>query len=197
MTTTRKQMKIAIADLKISKLNMRHERKKPVIIDILPSIEANGLHQPLLARREENHWGVVAGWRRFWCLKALEGKTGKPMHAPCIILKAGDDAAALEASLMENIGHLPSTEMQQYEAFGRLAAQGRAVCDIAHQFGITELMVRRVLALLGLAPEIRKLYAQDHIARDTAKALTLASPDQQAEWLRLYYSSSDRAPEGR
>ena len=197
MTNVRRQMKIPLSEMKISKLNMRHERKKPLIVDILPSVEKDGILQPLLVRREGDHWGVVAGRRRWWCLKTLAKKSGKPLYAPCLVLAPNDDAGAVEASLMENIGRLPPTEMQQYEAFGRLAAEGRSIGDIAHQFGITELSVRRVLALANLASEIRALYASDDITRETAQALTLASSDQQTEWLRLYADKSERAPEGR
>jgi len=102
--TKRKQMSIALTELKILTLNMCHERKKPFIDDILPSITERGLFQPLLVRREGNHWGVVAGRRRWWCLKEISKAEKKPGPVPCIVLKEGDDAAAIEASLMENIG---------------------------------------------------------------------------------------------
>jgi len=98
--------------------------------------------------------------------------------------------------LIENMAHLPPSEMQQYEAFGRLENEGKSVEEIAHIFGITELAVRRVLALANLSKSIRKLYADEDISRDTAKALTLATPDQQAKWLKLFKSEDEAAPQG-
>ena len=99
--------------------------------------------------------------------------------------------------MIENVGRLPASEMQQYTAFKRLHDEGRNVDDIAAFFGVTELLVRRVLALASLAAPIRKLYAEDEIDRETIRALTLATPDQQADWLRLYESEDERAPRGR
>lgn len=107
------------------------------------------------------------------------------------------DAAAIEASIIENVARLPATEMQQFNAFRALAKKDRSVEQIAVHFGVTELSVRRVLALANLAAPIRKLYASEDVDRATIQALTLATPEQQAEWLRLFKSDDERAPHGR
>ncbi|MEM1087688.1 MAG: partitioning protein, partial [Pseudomonadota bacterium] len=103
----------------------------------------------------------------------------------------------IEASVIENVGRLTATEMEQYTAFKRLHEEGRSIDDIAAYFGVTELLVRRVLALASLSEPIRKLYAEDEIDRETIRALTLATDEQQAEWLRLYESEDEHAPRGR
>ncbi|MFH1518255.1 MAG: partitioning protein, partial [Pseudomonadota bacterium] len=113
------------------------------------------------------------------------------------IMEADDDAAAVEASLIENVARLPATEMEQYNAFGKLAQSGRTVDEIAGHFGVTELKVRRILALANLSGPIRALYAKDEIDPETIRALTLATKDQQADWLALYRSETERAPMGR
>ncbi|WP_084397238.1 ParB/RepB/Spo0J family partition protein [Henriciella aquimarina] len=188
---------IPLDELRISKLNMRHGRKKPDVSDILPSIRESGLRQTLLVRREGKYFGVIAGRRRFFALKEIANETGKTPLVPCAIMTEKDAASAIAASVIENVGRLPATEMEQYEAFKRLHEEGKAIEDIAIFFGVTELLVRRVLALASLADPIRKLYAEDELDRETIRALTLATPDQQAEWLRLFESESERAPMGR
>ncbi|MBA29681.1 ParB/RepB/Spo0J family partition protein [uncultured Hyphomonas sp.] len=188
---------IPLDQLRISKLNMRHGRRKPDVSDILPSIRESGLRQTLLVRREGKSYGVIAGRRRFFALKEIAKETGKTPLVPCAIMTEKDAASAIAASVIENVGRLPATEMEQYEAFKRLHEEGKPVDDIAGFFGVTELLVRRVLALAALAGPIRKLYAEDELDRETIRALTLATPDQQAEWLRLWESETDRAPMGR
>lgn len=188
---------IPLDQLKVSKLNMRHGRKKPDISDILPSIRKHGLRQTLLVRPEGKFFGVVAGRRRLFALKQIVKETGIAVKVPCVVMKAGDDAAAIEASLIENAARLPATEMEQYVAFGRLSEEGRSVSEIAEYFGVTELTVRRVLALANLSEPIRALYAKEEIDRETIRALTLASNDQQAEWLRLFESETEHVPHGR
>lgn len=188
---------LPLDQLKISKLNMRHSRKKPDVSDILPSIRESGIRQTLLVRKEGDHYGVVAGRRRYFALKALEKETGETPNVPCAIMREEDAASAIAASVIENVGRLPASEMEQYTAFKKLHEEGRSVDDIAAFFGVTELLVRRVLALASLAAPIRKLYAEDEIDRETIRALTLATEDQQAEWLRLYESEDEREPRGR
>ncbi|WP_084398933.1 ParB/RepB/Spo0J family partition protein [Henriciella aquimarina] len=188
---------IPLDALRISKLNMRHGRKKPDVSDILPSIRESGLRQTLLVRREGKYYGVIAGRRRFFALKEIARETGEMPLVPCAIMTEKDAASAIAASVIENVGRLPATEMEQYEAFKRLHDEGKVVEDIATFFGVTELLVRRVLALASLAEPIRKLYAEDELDRETIRALTLATPGQQAEWLRLFESESERAPMGR
>ena len=188
---------IPLDELRISKLNMRHGRKKPDVSDILPSIRESGLRQTLLVRREGKYFGVIAGRRRFFALKEIAKETGETPLVPCAIMTEKDAASAIAASVIENVGRLPATEMEQYEAFKRLHEEGKAVEDIASFFGVTELLVRRVLALASLVEPIRRLYADDELDRETIRALTLTTPDQQGEWLRLFESETERAPMGR
>ena len=188
---------IPIEQLHISKLNMRHGRKAPDVSDILPSIREKGIRQTLLVRPEGDGYGVIAGRRRFHALQVLAAETGKPIAVPCAIMEADDDAAAVEASLIENVARVPATEMEQYNAFGKLAQTGRTVDEIAGHFGVTDLKVRRILALANLSGPIRALYAKDEIDPETIRALTLATKDQQAEWLGLFRSETERAPISR
>ena len=188
---------IELSKLSISKLNMRHGRKTPDVSDILPSIREKGLRQTLLVRREAGGYGIVAGRRRFFALQQIAKETGTDPLVPCAVMPDGDAASAIEASIIENVARVPATEMEQYTAFRKLHDEGRTVEGIAAFFGVTELNVRRVLALAALSAPIRKLYADEEIDRETVRALTLASPAQQADWLKLWNSETERAPMGR
>ncbi|KJS27192.1 MAG: hypothetical protein VR75_04105 [Hyphomonadaceae bacterium BRH_c29] len=188
---------IELSKLSISKLNMRHGRKAPDVSDILPSIREKGLRQTLLVRREAGGYGIVAGRRRFFALQQIAKESGSDPLVPCAVMAEGDAASAIEASIIENVARLPATEMEQYTAFRKLHDEGRTVEEIAAFFGVTELNVRRVLALAALSAPIRKLYVEDEIDRETVRALTLATPSQQAAWLKLWNSETERAPMGR
>ena len=188
---------LPLSQLSISKLNMRHGRKTPDVSDILPSIREKGIRQTLLVRREAGGFGIVAGRRRFFALQQIAKETGSDPLVPCAVMAEGDAASAIEASIIENVARLPATEMEQYTAFRKLHDEGRTVDEIAGFFGVTELNVRRVLALAALSAPIRKLYAEDEVDRETVRALTLATPAQQADWLKLWNSETERAPMGR
>ncbi len=188
---------LSIDEIHVSKLNMRHGRKAPNIDDISPSVLKSGVLKPMLIRREGENWGVVAGRRRLFALRRKQKETETLQEAPCVIMAPDDDAAAVEASIIENVGVEAPSEMQQYEAFASLARKGRDVPEIADYFGVDDRDVKRILALGSLAPGIRKLYAAEEIDASTIRALTLATKAQQEEWLRLYQDDESRAPMGR
>ncbi len=182
----------------ISQLNMRHGRKAPNISDILPSIRARGVLVPLLVRPNgtPDTYEIVAGRRRYFSVQAVKEEGGAVPPLPCAILEAGDDAAALEASLIENLARLDPDEMTQYETFAQLVRKGRTVPDIAATFGITERQVTQRLALGNLLPRIRAAYRAEEIDVETMRHLTLASKSQQKEWLGLFESEASHAPMG-
>lgn len=187
---------IPLDHLKVSTLNMRHARKAPDISDILPSIRARGVQQPLLVRKNGKGYEIVAGRRRFFSLKQIAKEGGESTPVPCAVMEDGDDAAALEASLIENTARLDPDEVVRWETFSRLVKEGRTVDDIAATFGVTEIMVRRALALGNLLPGIRQAYRHEEIDAQTVRHLTLASETQQAEWLKLFQDPEQRAPSG-
>jgi ParB family transcriptional regulator, chromosome partitioning protein len=176
---------IPLADLKVSKLNVRKHGAKD-IDSLAASIAAIGVIQPLLVRKNCEGFDVVAGQRRYLAarkLAAAEHSHADPL--PCMVLAADDDAAAIEASLAENIERLPMDEMDQYEAFARLRAKGLDEAAIAGHFGISEQIVKRRLALAKLDPDIRRLYRADEIDAQTLHLLTLATRERQKAWLAL------------
>ena len=180
-----KLQNIALDALSISPLNMRYKDKNPDISDILPSIREKGILLTLLVRPEGDGFGVVAGRRRYYALMKVAEETGEKLTAPCGILDSDDDAVAIEASLIENFARLPATELEQFAAFKKLKVRGRSVAEIANHFGVTELKVKRILALANLKPAILKMYEAGDIDVPDIRLLTMASKSKQAEWLKL------------
>ena len=187
---------IKLEDLKPATVNVRHGKTTPDVSDIQPSIKKRGILQPLLVRPNGKGFEVVAGRRRYFAAKNLQKEGSEIEPIPCAIMVKGDDAAAMEASLLENTARLPMDPMQQYEAFAKLIKQGETIGSIAETFAITELAVKRILALAGLLPAIKMLYQNDHIDAETLRILTLASKAQQKEWLALVKDKNAHAPTG-
>ena len=187
---------IPLTQLSISKLNIRAKDKDLDISDILPSIRQHGVHQTLLVRPEGDGYGILAGRRRFHALLKVAEETGAKLTAPCGILVTDEDAVAIEASLIENLARLPATELEQFAAFKKLKTKGRTISEIADYFGVTELKVRRILALASLKPAILKMYEQEEINVPTIRLLTMASPTQQAQWLKLAKDEAQETPTG-
>lgn len=194
---------IPLDKLVVSKANMRYGRKAPDVSDILPTVRSRGVIQPVIVRPNcaPDGFEIVAGSRRFHAAKIVAEErrlagdtTAEPM--PCAILDEGDDAAAIEASMIENMARLDPDEVTQWENFTRLVREGRKVEDIAATFGLPDLTVKRVLALGNLLPAIRDLYRKERIDAATVRHLTMASKSQQKAWLALADDENAYLPTG-
>jgi len=199
-------MRLAFADprnLTLSPLNMNYGRPDPDVSDILPSVRQRGvlLTMLVLERFAEgavvpDHFEVVAGRRRWKAALAAIAEGVEIDPVPIGILEPGDDAAAIEASLIENLGRLPPDEVTCWETFTRLVKSGRSPEQIAATFGMSDVVVKRTLALGNLLPRIRNLYRREEIDVATVRCLTLASKAQQKAWLALLDDPEQRAPTG-
>jgi ParB family chromosome partitioning protein len=186
---------LSLEQLKLSPLNVRRKGGKN-IADLLPLIRRHGVIQPLLVRPNCDGFEIIAGQRRYNVLLAL-AEEGVREPVPCIIMEEGEDAAAVEASLAENIGHLPMDEIDQYKAFAVMIAKGMSAGDVAAHFGVTERLVQQRLAVANLIEPVLNAYRRDEITPDTLRSLTMATHRQQKEWWKLFRSAEGHAPTGR
>jgi ParB family chromosome partitioning protein len=207
---------IALDKLSVSKTNMRYGKKAPDVSDILPTVRSRGILQPIIVRPQcspervggcaPDGFEIVAGSRRFHAAKivAAERRAAADLTnggddiavLPCAILDDGDDADAVEASMIENMARLDPDEVTRWETFTRLVKEGRSVEDIAVTFGLPDLAIRRVLALGNLLPRIRDLYRKAEIDAATVRHLTMASKSQQKAWLALADDENAYLPTG-
>src|SRR3546814_20475480 len=127
---------IELGKLCVSKANMRYGRKAPDVSDILPSIRARGVLVPLLVRPgpvpsdveggSPETFEIVAGSRRFHAAQITAQESGEADPLPCAIMEDGDDASALEASLIENIARIDPDEVSPWETLPRLCQTRKA-----------------------------------------------------------------------
>jgi ParB family chromosome partitioning protein len=197
---------IALDHLSVAKINMRSGRKQPDVADILPSIKARGVLAPLFVRpapvpsgdagSDAGRYEILAGKRRYFASIAAAKESGEARELPCIVLREGDDAEALEISMIENLLRQDPDEVTQWESFTRLVKEGRSIEDIAATFALNELQVKRVLALGNLLPRIREAYRAEEVDAATIRHLTLASKAQQKAWLAQFDDADAYAPRG-
>lgn len=196
---------IPLTQLSVAAINMRGGRKVPDVSDILPSIKARGVLSPLFVRPAAcpageggapGRFEILAGKRRYFASLEAAHETGEDRRLPCIVLGPADDAEALEISMIENLLREEPDEVTQWESFTRLVREGRSVEDIAATFALTEMKVKRILALGNLLPRIREAYRSEAIDAATIRHLTLASKTQQKAWLALFEDAEAHAPRG-
>lgn len=144
---------IPLGQLSVAAINMRRGRKVPDVSDILPSVKARGVLSPLFVRpaacpaREEgapHHFEILAGRRRYFASLEAARALSEERSLPCIVIGTGDDAEALEISMIENLLREDPDEVTQWESFTRLVPEGRRLEDIAATVALTDPKVTRM-----------------------------------------------------
>lgn len=128
--------------------------------------------------------------------RAVADELGSIDPLPCHILGEGDDADALEASLIENLHRQDADPMTEFETFSKLIRDGKTPFEIAATFSLSERQVEQRMALGNLLPKIREAYRREELDDDTVQFLTMATKFQQKKWLALFENESDGAPLG-
>ena len=189
---------IALENLSISAQNMRHAKRAPDITDILPSVRKRGILMPLLVRQNGSPttFEIVAGRRRYFAARTVAEERGTIDPLPCHVLGHGDDADALEASLIENMHRVNADPMTEFETFSKLIRDGKDIAEIAATFGMTSREVEQRMALGNLLPKIREAYRREELDDDTIQHLTMATKSQQKDWLALFEDESEHPPMG-
>jgi ParB family transcriptional regulator, chromosome partitioning protein len=159
-------------------INVRHSNRDESIAELAESIRALDLLQDIIVREVKTANGhprfeIVDGERRYMAMKLIRETEPMSFDPLSVIIRYGDESDAREVSLAANIMRLEMTPIDEVEAFGKLAEDGRSVDDIALTFGITARRVQQRIALAKLAPEILSLVRKDEITLAEAQAFTL------------------------
>jgi ParB family chromosome partitioning protein len=149
----------------------------PELAALVESIAAKGIIEALIVRPAATAglYEVIAGNRRLAAFGRLvkAKRRSREDLLPCHVV-AADDATALDLSTTENIIRLPMHEVDEFEAFARLAEAGRSVAEIASAYAVDERKVRQRLALGRLAPAVRAAWRKGKIGAEHARLFTLA-----------------------
>lgn len=168
---------LAVTDLRIDdKANVR-KHGRGADPQMIASIKAIGLRQPLLVRPNGKGHVVIDGGKRFEAIAELV-KTGdlpKDFAVPVIIDQA-DDAKAREASLALNVIRTNMHPVDEFRAFHELATDKtnpQTPEQIAARFGVSIRSVQQRLALGALDDSVLNAWLAGEINADHAKLFTM------------------------
>jgi ParB family chromosome partitioning protein len=172
---------IPLTQLVFSPLNVRKTGAKDGIPALAASIKAHGLLQNLQVRpAAEDRFEVVAGSRRLAALQWLAKHQDIPADYP-VPCHALDGEDATEISLAENEMRLPMHPADQFDAFRKLADDGKGPEAIAARFGTTAKIVQQRLKLAVVSPKLLALYRKDEMTLDALMAFTVTDSHKQQE----------------
>jgi ParB family chromosome partitioning protein len=111
---------------------------------------------------------------------------------PCLLVP---DTSARTVSLTENVQREPMSPVDELFAWKALAAEGLALEDIAADFGVTPLVVKRRLKLANVSPRLLADYQQGTVSLEQLMALAITD-DHAAQEATFYEAPHwQRSPE--
>lgn len=146
---------IEISLIEPNKDQPRQEFEKESLEELKESIILHGIIQPIVVRKKDNKYKIIAGERRWRAAKAAELK-----EIPCVI-KEVDDKQAMKLALIENIQRENLNPIEEAYAFkGLMEDYGLTQEEVAEEIGKSRSYIANTVRLLNLDEEI-----VDHIAK--------------------------------
>lgn len=186
---------IPLSRLRPSRRNVR-QSGSTAIPELAASIARVGLLQNLtVTAMPDGAWfEVVAGRRRLAALKLLvkRRKLAKDHPVPCLLVP---DTSARTVSLSENVQREAMSPVDELFAWKALVAEGRSLEDIAADFGVTPLVVKRRLRLANVSPRLLADYQQGAVSLEQLMALAITDDHAAQEAAFYEVPQWQRSPE--
>lgn len=158
--------KISLTLLKPCPFQPRKNFSPESLEELAASIRTQGILQPLLVRKQEDHYEIIAGERR-WRAAQLAQLQEIP-----VIVRSPNDEELLEIALVENLQRQDLNSIEEAEGYYQLQTQHNLTQDqIAQKVGKARASIANALRLLDLAPNVKKMVAQNLLSFGHAKVL--------------------------
>ncbi|MDK2877734.1 MAG: ParB family transcriptional regulator, chromosome partitioning protein [Thermoanaerobacteraceae bacterium] len=160
-----------VQDIKISeiKANKNQPRKKfdeEKIRELSDSIKEHGVLQPIIVRKKDGGYELVAGERR-WRAAQKAGIEKIPA-----IIKDLSDADVMEIALIENLQREDLNPLEEAEAYKKLIDEfGMTQEELSKRVGKSRSQIANTVRLLNLDEEIKKLISEEKLTAGHARAL--------------------------
>ena len=170
-------LQIPVADIEPNPLQPRSVFAAERLEELAQSIRENGIIQPLVVRRNGNHYQLIAGERRW-----RAAKLARLEIVPVVVQDFADDRL-MEITLIENIQREDLNPIEVAQAFQRLNQEFALSHEqIAQRTGKDRTTVTNMLRLLKLPADVQLLLAEQKLSMGHARAiLGLPTVKQQIE----------------
>jgi ParB family chromosome partitioning protein len=167
--------KVPVAKVRSSSLQPRQDFSAEALRELADSIKEQGIVQPLIVRRKDDHFELIAGERR-WRAAQMIGLAEVP-----VIVRQADDRAVLELALIENLQRENLNAIEEARGYTQLIEQfGLTQEQAAAKVGKSRVVIANALRLLKLAPELQTHVREGRLSVGHAKViLGLGSGEEQ------------------
>lgn len=157
---------INITEIVPSPYQPRTEFDADALNALVESIKEKGVLQPLLVRKIEDKYELIAGERR-WRASKIAGLQQVP-----VIIKDLNDKEVLEVALVENLLRENLSAIEEAEGFQRLIDEFSHTQEALSQIvGKSRSHIANILRLLNLPEEIQAMVKEGKLSAGHARAL--------------------------
>jgi ParB family chromosome partitioning protein len=165
-TTTAGLAEVAVDQIDANPFQPRRNFSADKLKELADSIRASGLVQPVLLRRANGRYQLIAGERRWRAARQAGLST-----IPAVVREIGD-RDALELALTENLLREDLNPLEAAEGYAALQQKhGLSHEEIAEHLGLDRSTVTNTLRLLRLPPEVQQMITEGAISAGHARAL--------------------------
>jgi len=163
--------KKGIVELKINDIepNINQPRKKfddEKLLKLSESIKKHGVVQPIIVKKEDNTYRIVAGERR-WRAARMAGLKTIP-----VIIKELSERQVMEIALIENLQREDLNPIEEAEAFERLLNEYNLTQEeLSEAIGRSRSAIANTIRLLGLSEKVKNCLINQDITSGHARAI--------------------------
>ncbi len=167
---------IPVDSIKRNPFQPRSDFDEGSLDELAASIRTHGVLQPILVRKVEDGYQLIAGERR-WLASKKVGLT----EIPCRVMEL-DNRQVSEAAIEENLKRKDLNVLEKAQAFQDYVARfGCTIEELGKRLSMDRSTVSNMLRLLELPGPIKQLLLEEKITGGHAKAiLPLEEADQTA-----------------
>lgn len=164
---------LPIDRVKPNKDQPRKSFKAEELAELTDSIKQNGILQPLLVRKKDNYYEIVAGERRYQAALAA-GLT----EVPVVIRDISDDDV-FKLALIENLQRSDLTPLEEARGYKQLIKEkGITQEELAKILSKSRSAITNTIRLLDLPTEVQELVDEGKLSAGHARAI-LAVPSEE------------------
>lgn len=148
--------------------------------ELADSIKQHGIIQPLVLRRVEDKYEIIAGERRYKAAQ-MAGLT----KVPAVIANIDDNKSA-EVAIVENVQRRDLSAIEEARSYKNLLDKGYLTqAELAKKMGLSQSAIANKLRLLNLDEEVQKALMNNQISERHARSLlVLPTHEEQRKWLK-------------